>query len=61
MTSLILIAALGQGLFLCACLLFARRANAVANRLLAGLLHHRLGQHRQILGRARLPQPVERR
>ena len=38
MTSLILIAALGQGLFLCACLLFARRANTVANRLLAGLL-----------------------
>lgn len=38
MTSLILIAALGQGLFLCACLLFARRGNVVANRLLAALL-----------------------
>jgi len=38
MTSLILIAALGQGLLLCACLLFVRRGNAVANRLLAGLL-----------------------
>lgn len=38
MLSLILIAALGQGLFLCACLLFVRRGNAVAHRLLASLL-----------------------
>ena len=38
MISLILIAALGQGLLLIACLLFMRRGNPVANRLLAGLL-----------------------
>lgn len=38
MTSLILMAALGQGLFLCACLLVSRRGNVVAHRLLAALL-----------------------